>query len=201
MAKWDSVLFSDIRNKLGDQVVFSNWKGRGYMRQYVKPSNPNTLKQQAVRDQTRKIIKLFQSVVTSEDIRGVWNAEALPYTISGYNLYTKFGKKSKISCPGTGTTGTPITITYTIGFAPASARIYRYDGTSYVDVTPAEGLISGQDKTISDTITDPGTYTYYIAYSKVLVEGDTSPQPYQVVTNCSPNYDTGVADEATITIS
>jgi len=32
MAKWISPIFSDARNKLGDAVVFSNWKGRSYFR-------------------------------------------------------------------------------------------------------------------------------------------------------------------------
>ena len=201
MAKWQSTLFSDIRNKLGDQVVFSNWKGRGYMRQYVKPANPNTLKQQAVRDQTRKIIKHFQEVVNTTDKKGAWNEQALPYTISGYNLFTKFAKKSVISCPASGSVGADITITYTLGFAPADARIYRFDGTNYVDITPAEGLVSGENQTITDNISTAGTYTYFIAYAKVLVEGDTSPQPYQTLTAYKPNYDTGVADEAKATIS
>lgn len=51
MAKWKSPLFSDIRNKLGENVVFSMWKGRPYMRSYVTPANPNSLKQAANRDQ------------------------------------------------------------------------------------------------------------------------------------------------------
>ena len=42
MAKWISPLFADIRNKLGDSVIFSNWKGRPYFRKYAKPSNPKT---------------------------------------------------------------------------------------------------------------------------------------------------------------
>jgi hypothetical protein len=201
MAKWTSSLFSDIRNKLGDQVVFSNWKGRGYMRQYVKPANPNTLKQQAVRDATKKIIKRFQEVITSENEKGVWNKLALPLAISGYNLFVKYAKKSQIKCPATASAGSDVSITYTLGFPAGEAGIYRYDGTNYTDITPAGGLVSGTDQTITDTAVPTGEYVYFIAYKKALIDGDTSPQSYQTITAYSPNYDTGVADEAKITVS
>lgn len=200
MAKWYSVLFSDIRNKLGDQVVFSNWKGRGYIRTYTKPANPNTLKQQANRDHQNKLVKRWQGIVTTSDIKAAWNEEGRPQELPGYNIFIKYGRKSKISCPATasGSGSATITITYTLGFAAAKARIFRENVSSgtLVDITPAEGLSEDPDSTITDTITTSGTYRYWIACGDVLVPGDTAPQPYQAINAWEPDYSAGIAKEA-----
>jgi hypothetical protein len=93
MATWKSPIFSDIRNKLGDNVVFSMWKGRPYMRSYVKPANPNSLAQQANRLQMAEIVALYQANVKGTAINAAaWDAEALSSLISGYNLFTKYGR-------------------------------------------------------------------------------------------------------------
>lgn len=90
MAKWTSPIFSDIRNKLGNNVVFSMWKGRPYMRSYVKPANPNTLAQQANRLHMAALIQIYQTTikVTPADVTA-WNAAALSQLISGYNRFIK----------------------------------------------------------------------------------------------------------------
>ena len=203
MAKWVSPLFTDIRNKLGDAVVFSIWKGRPYFRSYVKPANPNTLKQQAHRDVHKKLVKRYQEIAADADVKSAWNLEALPYQLSGYNLFVKFGRLSKISCPGTasGTGSATVEITYTLGLPASKARIYRYDGTTWEDVTPAEGLSSEPNSTFTDTIDTSGTYEYYIADADVLVEGDSAPQPYQAITKWSPDEANGVAKEAKVEVT
>ena len=90
MATWKSPIFSDIRNKLGENVVFSMWKGRPYMRSYVKPSNPDTLAQQANRLHMAALVAQYQEVikVTPADVTA-WNAAALSQLISGYNRFIK----------------------------------------------------------------------------------------------------------------
>jgi hypothetical protein len=90
MATWKSPIFSDIRNKLGENVVFSMWKGRPYMRSYVKPSNPDTLGQQANRLHMAALVAQYQAVikVTPADVTA-WNAAALSQLISGYNRFIK----------------------------------------------------------------------------------------------------------------
>lgn len=90
MATWKSPIFSDIRNKLGENVVFSMWKGRPYMRSYVKPSNPDTLAQQANRLHMAALVAQYQAVikVTPADVTA-WNAAALSQLISGYNRFIK----------------------------------------------------------------------------------------------------------------
>lgn len=90
MATWKSPLFSDIRNKLGENVVFSMWKGRPYMRSYVRPSNPNTLKQQANRLHMGDVVAGWQAnIKPTADTVALWNAAALSQLISGYNRFVK----------------------------------------------------------------------------------------------------------------
>lgn len=201
MPKWVSPLFSDIRNALGESVVFSMWKGRAYMRSYVKPANPKTTKQTAHRAVFEKLVKRWQAIIDTEDKKSAWNAEALPYQVSGYNLFMKFGRKSKISCPSTGTTTAPVTITYTLGLPASKARIYAFDGTTWTDITPATGLRDGENQTFEHTFSTAGTYELYIADKDVLVPGDTAPQEYQAITKYEPDVVNGVAKEAKIVIS
>jgi len=200
MAKWFSVLFSDVRMKLGDQVVFSNWKGRGYMRTWVKPANPRTNKQQANRDHTKKLVGRWQEISADADVKAAYNARALDYGISGYNLFVKFGRKSSISCPATGSTGSAISIDYTVGFLVGEAGIYvvKPDGT-IEDITPAEGLSTSGS--ISYTPDTTGDYYFFIALKTILKTGDTSPQAYQMVNKWKPDYTTGQAVEAKCTVS
>lgn len=94
MAKWFSPIFSDIRNKLGENVVFSQWKGRPYMRSWVKPANPQTDAQTANRAHMAAIVDMYQQNVKATPAHvTAWNAEALKDLISGYNQFTKYGRK------------------------------------------------------------------------------------------------------------
>jgi len=203
MAKWTSPFLSDIRNKLGDSIVFSVWKGRGYFRKWVAPANPNTLKQQAHRAVLAELVKRWQAIIDTADKKQAWNAEALSYQISGYNLFTKYGRKSSISVPASasGTGSATVTVTYTLGLPASKARIFRYDGTTWEDVTPSGGLESGTDKTFDDTVTSSGTYEYYIADGDVLVSGDTTPQEYQAITKWKADTTTGTAKEAKVSVT
>lgn len=166
LAKWYSVLFSDIRNKLGDQVVFSNWKGRGYMRTWVKPANPQTNKQQAHRDVMRKLVTEWKTTkkgdVTAVE---VWNNYALDYGISGYNLFTKFGRKAYIEVPATasGTGSATVTVTYDFGVLGNDGLILikKPDGT-YDTLEPAE--LAGS---VDYQATASGNYTFYVGSKKV----------------------------------
>jgi len=201
MPKWTSPIFTDIRNALGESVVFSMWKGRPYMRSWVKPANPRTNKQQAHRDVLRQLVKRWQDVIDTAEKKAAWNEEALPYNITGFNLFTKFGRKSSISCPGTGSTTAAVTITYTLGLPATKAAILAFNGSTWEDITPPEGLSSEPNSTFEHTFSEAGTYELFIADKDVLVEGDTPPQPYQAITKWSPDIVAGVAKEAKIVIS
>lgn len=87
MAKWKSPLFSDIRNKLGENVIFSMWKGRPYMRSYVIPANPKTNAQKGHRAVMTQAMAAGQVIFATEAHKTQWNLRALPELISGFNMY------------------------------------------------------------------------------------------------------------------
>ncbi len=201
MPKWTSPLFTDIRNALGESVVFSMWKGRTYLRTWVRPANPQTLKQQANRDIMRNLVARWQEIAATEEVKSAWTAAALPYQITGHNLWTKYGMKSSISCPSTGNTSTAVTITYTSGVPAGSAAVYAVKGEDITDITPAAGLQAGSGKTFSHTFSTAGIYTLYIAAPDILAGDDTGAQPYQAISCWSRDETQGVAKTATITVT
>ena len=186
MAKWTSPLFSDIRNKLGENVVFSNWKGRPYMRSYVKPANPQTAAQTAERAHMAAIVDMYQQNVKGTGAHvTAWNAEALKDLISGYNQMVKYGRGI--------TFGTVTLAAGTLSIEVTASKIpndrlavmgYDESGTTYLLPTTKRGL---------------GTYTHadftaytpaagdliYIADTKVLsgtdIESDA--ELYKAVNN------------------
>ena len=160
MAKWYSVLFSDIRNKLGDQVVFGNWKGRPYMRTYVIPSNPKTLAQTAVRKHLNDTVKIWQEFISRfEDAKRAWNEAASKEGLSGFNLMVKEGMQSSISAT---LSGSEVTISYKIGFSLANALICMYSKTSGTATYVALPYVS-EDTITVEAPTTSGTYIYFIA--------------------------------------
>lgn len=98
MATWKSPIFSDIRNKLGENVVFSMWKGRPYMRSFVKPSNPKSLAQTANRLHMTYLVGFWQTQIASiPPVKKAWNAAGLSDLISGYNRFIKGARGYVIS--------------------------------------------------------------------------------------------------------
>lgn len=209
MPTWKSPLFTDIRGGLGESVVFSIWKGRPYFRSFVKPANPQTNLQQAGRDIMRKLIARYQTVVivsaSAPEHTDVWNAEALPYQISGANLFTKFGRKSNIAVPATASgSGTAnITVTYTLGLPASKAAIFYEKGGTWTKVDQA--LASGAGQTITVAVSSSGTYTFWIADVEALDGSDSAPQAYQAITcwgmPAAPPMDTADVAACVVTIS
>lgn len=202
MVKWTSPIISDASGQLAESVVFSKWKGRSYMRTYVKPANPRTDKQVANRDVFDKLVKRYQSLATDANVKSAWNNRALEYLISGFNLFMKFGRSSWIKLSTYNfPSGTPypqtITIYYQCGIPLSEARCYVFNGTIWTDITPAEGLSA--EGSFTYTVPAAGTYEFYLATNKVLREGDTSPQFYQAVTKWYPDETIPGAKEAKLT--
>ena len=202
MPKWSSPLFSDIRNALGESVVFSNWKGRGYFRGWVKPANPRTNPQQSNRDVLRQLVKRWQAISADAPAKKAWNDEALPYLVSGFNIFTRYGMKSEISCPDTSTTTAPVTITYKCGIPLQHAKVYAFDGSNWMDITPAEGL--SESGSFEHTFTNTGTYEIYLVHQGIadVLAGQVADNINDAaVTKWSRDTVNGVAKEAKITIS
>jgi len=202
MAKWVSSLFSDVRGKVADQVTFSIWKGRGYFRKYVKPANPRTAKQRAHRAVFKNLVKRYQELMADPDVKSAWNNRALERLISGFNLFVSWGRSSEISVSPESVTGgasTTVTITYKCGIPLSEARVYMFDGSTWTDITPAEGLSESGSFDYTFTPESGKEYTFWIASNAVLKSGDTSPQPYQAVTKWKPDETIPGAKEAKVT--
>lgn len=91
-----------MRNKLGDQVVGTGWKGRMVLRAYKTPANPKTCSQRANRDMQKNVLALYQTNVGPTPAKvASWDTDALPRSISGYNLFMMLGRSSRIDCDAT----------------------------------------------------------------------------------------------------
>lgn len=199
MVKWTSPIVSDASGQLAESVVFSRWKGRSYMRTYVKPANPRTPRQVANRDVFDKLVKRYQSLSTDADVKSAWNERALEYRVSGFNLFMKYGRSSWIKLsnyefPSGTVYPQSVTITYKCGIPLSEARIYVFDGAIWSDITPAEGLSA--EGSFTYDVPAAGTYEFFIATNKVLKPGDTSPQYYQAVIKYFPDETIRGAKEA-----
>jgi hypothetical protein len=199
MAKWTSPLFSDIRNKLGSNVVFSMWKGRPYMRSYVVPANPQSDAQTAERAHMAAIVDMYQQNVKGTPAHATaWNAEALKDLISGYNQFTKYGRG--ITFGTVDLTAGNMSIEVTDSKIPNdrfAVMVYDLSALAYELPTTKRGLGT---YTVADytTYATPATGDlFYIVDTKVLsgadVEGDA--KLYKAVNNWEVDQSTGVIDQ------
>ena len=201
MVKWYSTLFSDGRGKLGNQVVFSNWKGRPYMRAYALPANPNTLKQQAQRACHTKGVASYQTNVGGDATKkGLWNELALTRQISGFNLFMKYVDEIDISCDAGGAAPYDNTVTYTIPTDVSIMGMYRSkDGAQPTELKAPGTLETGVGKTVADNALAAGVYRYFIAPGSLFAD---SPPPDASLVYCAhyePDEAAGTAPEAVCT--
>ena len=202
MAKWKSPLFSDIRNKLGENVVFSMWKGRPYMRSYVVPANPDSLKQQANRDHMAKIVAMYQANVKGDaSIAAAWDVEALPRLISGYNQFTAYGRKVTLGVLDL--SATTISIPVTASAIPAdrlAVMVCDITGPTYLLPTTKRGLSTYTEADFTGWTPAAGDLIY-IADTKVLdgVDIESDAKLYKAVNHWKINEATGVADAMVVT--
>ena len=200
MPKWKSPLFSDIRNAIGDNIVFSMWKGRPFFRSYVIPANPNTNSQKAVRLDNTALVSRYQALKADPDVKGAWNEAALPYLISGYNLFVKYGRLSEIyATPTSGVTPLSVTLTYKCGIPLARAGLVQWNGAEWSIIKDVGTLEDEGTVEVSGLTT--GEYEFYIADLLVLVPEDTKPMAYQAVTKWFPDKDTGLLTECKVVVS
>lgn len=181
MPKWKSPLFSDIRNAIGDNVVFSMWKGRPYFRAYVIPANPKSEEQVAVRLNMTELVKRYQTLKIDAQVKAAWNKSALPYLVSGYNLFVKWGRTSDISIlPVSGVTPLAVVITYKCGVPLSRAGLFQFKDSVLSDITPVDGLLAAGTVEIEALTT--GDYIFFIADTGTLIEEDETPMAYQAIT-------------------
>jgi hypothetical protein len=77
---------------LGDTLVFSQWKGRYYVRMRVDPYNPKSADQEAVREAMKYGVLYFtKGEYVSEESKTWWNiyGEAEKPAVSGFNRFIR----------------------------------------------------------------------------------------------------------------
>lgn len=89
MAKVDGPLFSlEARGKIGDAIVFFPWKGRHVVRQWLKPTNPQSALQGYVRASMKaigKFISKILSISAGDGIDSLVYADATSSADAGMN--------------------------------------------------------------------------------------------------------------------
>lgn len=83
----EPVLLSGRGVPLGmSDTVFCVWKGKQYVRRYVKPQNPRTPKQMAQRKRMGAVVKMWRTLPPKVKAEYNRRAEELG-TCSGFNLF------------------------------------------------------------------------------------------------------------------
>ena len=77
--------------KIAGTLVASSWKGLKTIREYVKPSNPQTAAQTTQRDLFSSAVSAFRNYLTNTTGRAAWNRSALASgnAQSGFNVAVK----------------------------------------------------------------------------------------------------------------
>lgn len=92
MARVTAPLLSlSASGKIADVLVASTWKGIPVMRQYVKPSNPQTADQVTQRTALTNVVDAWRNFYTDATHRTAWNRLALLLadTMSGFNAFVR----------------------------------------------------------------------------------------------------------------
>lgn len=82
-------LFSlDASGAIGKALVFTKWKGRNVVREYVTPANPNSILQRGRRTMVSVVNKIWQSMTDVE--QNSWLGLAAATNVSSFNAFTGF---------------------------------------------------------------------------------------------------------------
>ena len=174
----------EASGSLAGALVFSRWKGRPYIRELVKPSNPRTGGQVGIRQMLRFLTQEWQGIPSASQV--TWKDRADSKVVSnfnayvGYNVYRWRDFLAPTKEDPEGTTGTPpvvgtltavagvrsITVTQAIttvndGWgviffrSPTSTFSTSYDKAKHTGAIPVTGPVVFVDGPLT-----PGTYYY-----------------------------------------
>lgn len=95
MARVKGPLFSlDASGQVGEAIVYSQWKGINYVREYEIPSNPNTAGQINVRTAWSLLVSAWQALAPADQL--AWDEYAEAFKMSGFNKYLSNGLKAYV---------------------------------------------------------------------------------------------------------
>lgn len=92
MVKITNIFGDRYSGQAGKAGVFANWKGRQYRRSYVIPANPNTTKQQSVRNNLKNGVIRWHLYCST--IRKAYAYMAAGLVMSGFNLLVRRWQKA-----------------------------------------------------------------------------------------------------------
>lgn len=72
---------------LADELIFSNWKGKAYLKKYAKPKQPRTADQVAMRAILSFLSKAWAAISSAD--QATWDQLAEPSRISPFNAYQR----------------------------------------------------------------------------------------------------------------
>ncbi len=146
-------LFSlDASGAIGKALVYSKWKGRNVVREYVTPANPNSIAQRARRSMVALVNKIWATM--DETDKDSWASRAAANNISLFNAMTGFNMNLQ-----------------TDGFTPT-----KNEGdtptvpTTSIDTASAVGGANKIDFTVNTFAVEAGAYCVI-----ALDEGTTAP--------------------------
>lgn len=96
MAKVKGPLFSlEASGSIKKTIVYSQWKGRNYVRQHTIPFNPQSEKQVNVRTAMTLLVALW---LTKDDaVKALYETEGKKVNVSGFNYFVKKGMLEYVS--------------------------------------------------------------------------------------------------------
>jgi len=91
MVKVNNIFGDKYSGKVGEAGVFASWKGRQYRRSYVKPANPNTPAQQAIRGSFANAVDKWHdfNALQKQSYRPLTSGQVM----SGFNLFVSRWQK------------------------------------------------------------------------------------------------------------
>jgi len=93
LAKVTGPLFSlDASGKFADSLVFAKWKGINTVRQYAKPTNVNSAKQQAVKKAFSASSAMYKTLLGPD--KEAWKIRSTGMPMSGYNVFMGLAVKA-----------------------------------------------------------------------------------------------------------
>ena len=120
MARVKGPLFSlEASGTVAKTVVYSQWKGRQYVRQHTIPYNPQSALQVNVRTAMTLLVAEWQGEI--QGYRDTWNTFAKQFNKSGFNVYVARGMDAYVVQHGTAIPPTGVSVT---GDPPADVWVW-----------------------------------------------------------------------------
>jgi hypothetical protein len=119
----------DASGSLAGTLVFSKWKGRNYVRQLVKPTNPKSALQTAVRAMFKFLSQAWKTVGTTP--QGTWKSLSNASSISPFNAFMSSNQmRWREFEPPSQTYPAPLT-----GTLPVATLDSAVGGSRHIDLT------------------------------------------------------------------